>query len=95
MFHEDRKDMSEKALDIKRAMDSVKEELEATDWYNQRIEACTDENLKRILIHNANEEKEHTAMLIEWLRQNDKDLDKEFQEYLFSKEKDLTKIEEK
>nr|WP_230375530.1 hypothetical protein [Methanolobus vulcani] len=60
--------MSEKTLNMKGAIDSLREELEAIDWYNQRVDACTDENLKKILIHNADEEKEHAAMLLEWIR---------------------------
>ena len=84
MIHEERKELSAKTLDIKRAIDSLKEELEATDWYNQRADACTDENLKKILLHNAAEEKEHAAMLIEWLRQNDAEFEGELKEYVFS-----------
>ncbi|WP_394348053.1 ferritin [Methanolobus vulcani] len=67
-MHEDRSKMSEKTLNMKGAIDSLREELEAIDWYNQRVDACTDENLKKILIHNADEEKEHAAMLLEWIR---------------------------
>ncbi|AEH60483.1 conserved hypothetical protein [Methanosalsum zhilinae DSM 4017] len=94
MIHEERSKLSEKTLDLKRAIDSLKEELEAVDWYNQRADACTDENLKKILIHNANEEKEHAAMLIEWIRQNDGNFAKEFKEYFFSEEKDIASLEE-
>lgn len=95
MLHEDREKLSEKTLNLKRAIDSLNEELEAVDWYNQRADACTDENLKKILIHNANEEKEHASMLLEWIRQNDSNFGKELKEYLFGKEKDITKIEKK
>lgn len=94
MIHEDRTKLSEKTLNLKRAIDSLKEELEAVDWYTQRADACSDENLKKILIHNANEEKEHAAMLMEWIRQNDEHFEKEMKEYLFNEEKDITKIEE-
>jgi ferritin-like protein len=94
MIHEDRTKLSEKTLNLKRAIDSLKEELEAIDWYNQRADACSDENLKKILIHNANEEKEHAAMLIEWLRQNDNAFSKEISDYLFAKSSDLTALEE-
>ncbi|MFP4118414.1 MAG: ferritin, partial [Candidatus Woesearchaeota archaeon] len=69
-------------------------ELEAVDWYNQRADACTDENLKKILVHNADEEKEHAAMLIEWLRQNDEQFGKEIKEYLFAESADITALEE-
>lgn len=94
MIHEERSKISEKTLDLKRAIDSLKEELEAVDWYNQRADACTDENLKKILIHNANEEKEHAAMLIEWIRQHDDNFAKELKDYLFSEEEDITSLEE-
>ncbi|MBD3238634.1 MAG: ferritin [Candidatus Moranbacteria bacterium] len=94
MLHEERKKLSQETLDLKRAIDSLKEELEAVDWYNQRADATNDENLKKILIHNANEEKEHAAMLIEWLRQNDQVMAREFKGYLFSDQKDIAGLEE-
>ncbi|TGC09223.1 ferritin family protein [Methanolobus halotolerans] len=94
MIHEERSKLSEKTLDLKRAIDSLKEELEAVDWYNQRADACTDGNLKKILIHNANEEKEHAAMLIEWIRQHDENFAKELKDYLFSEEEDIASLED-
>lgn len=95
MTYEDSNKLSEKTLNMRRAIDSLREELEAVDYYNQRADACTDENLKKILIHNANEEKEHAAMLIEWLRQNDSHFEKELKDYLFSDEKDIAGSEHK
>lgn len=89
MLHEERSNLSEKVLDIKRAIDSLREELEAVDWYNQRAEVCNDPELKKLLQHNADEEKEHAAMLIEWLRKNDEWFAKELWEYLF-KDNDVT-----
>jgi hypothetical protein len=86
MIHEDRDKLSEKTLNMKRALDSLREELEAIDWYIQRADACEDEELNKILVHNADEEKEHAAMLIEWIRKNDDAFDKEIREYLFSDE---------
>ena len=86
MMHEERSNMKESTLNMKRAIDSLKEELEAIDWYNQRADACSDEELRNILVHNADEEKEHAAMLIEWIRKNDEAFDKEIGEYLFSDE---------
>jgi uncharacterized protein len=83
MVYEDKQRLSAKTLDLKRAIDSLKEELEAIDWYNQRVDGSDDEELKRILIHNANEEKEHAAMLIEWLRKNDEAFAKEIDDNLF------------
>ncbi len=93
-MHEDRKDLSDKTLDMKRAIDSLKEELEAVEWYNQRADACKDENLRKILVHNANEEKEHAAMILEWIRQHDKAFAKELKEYMFSDEEDVAGMEE-
>ena len=95
MIHEERQKLSDRTLDMKRAIDSLKEELEAVDWYNQRADACTNENLKKILIHNANEEKEHAAMILEWIRQNDKNFEKELKEYLFADTDDVAALEEK
>lgn len=89
MLHEEPDKISEKTKNLRRAIDSLREELEAVDWYNQRVDACTDEELKAILVHNANEEKEHAAMLIEWLRKNDDYFEKELKEYLFSDSKDI------
>jgi uncharacterized protein len=95
MLQEDISKLSEKTLDIRRAIDSLREEMEAVDNYNQRADATKDENLKKILIHNANEEKEHAAMLLEWLRQNDSELSKELKDFLFSDEGDIAAKEEK
>ena len=94
MLHEDREKLSEKTLDMKRAIDSLKEELEAIDWYNQRAEVCSDKNLKKILIHNMNEEKEHAIMILEWLRQNDSGFEKEIGKYLNSETSDIASVEE-
>lgn len=85
-MHEKVENMSESTLDRKRAIDSLREELEAIDWYNQRIDASNNEELKRILHHNAKEEKEHAAMLIEWLRKNDEEFHNELKDYLFKDE---------
>jgi hypothetical protein len=94
MLHEERSKIKNKTLDIKRAIDSLKEELEAVDWYNQRADACDDENLRKILVHNANEEKEHAVMLMEWLRQHDENFAKEMKEYLFTEESDIASLED-
>jgi hypothetical protein len=67
--------------DLKKARQSVIEELEAINWYETRIEETDDEELKKILEHNRNEEKEHAAMLIEWIRKNDPEQDKTFKEH--------------
>ena len=72
------------SLDISKAITSLREELEAVDWYNQRVATATDEELKRIMEHNRDEEKEHAAMLIEWLRRNMDVWDEELRENLFT-----------
>ena len=91
--HEDRKNLSKRTLDLDRARQSIIEELEAVNWYQERIDATSDEQLKKILIHNRDEEKEHAAMLIEYVRRIDEEFDEELETYLFSK-KDITDIEE-
>lgn len=92
-IQEDRDKLSEKAQDMKRATDSLMEEFEAIDYYRQRAEACSDKNLKNILIHNMQDEKEHASMLLEWLQQNDEKLSKELKEFLFSNKKDIAGME--
>lgn len=67
--------------DRSKAIDSLREELNAIDFYDQRIGVVQDEELKKILAHNRDEEKEHAAMLIEWLRKHDEVFDKEFKEH--------------
>jgi ferritin-like protein len=67
-----------------RAIVSLMEELEAIDWYNQRANACKDPELRAILAHNRDEEKEHAAMVLEWIRRHDARLSNELKEYLFS-----------
>ncbi len=73
--------MDPKHVDLERARKSLREELEAIDFYQERIDAADDESLKKLLAHNMNEEKEHAAMLIEWIRKNDSTQDKVFKEH--------------
>ena len=83
-FHEDPKDLSDETKDMHRSIVSLMEELEAVDWYNQRVDACKDPELKKILAHNRDEEKEHAAMALEWIRRQDPVFDKELRESLFT-----------
>tara|TARA_R110000782_G_scaffold107124_2_gene195509 strand:+ start:736 stop:1020 length:285 start_codon:yes stop_codon:yes gene_type:complete len=83
-YHEEIADLSDETRDMHRAITSLMEELEAVDWYNQRVDACKDDELKKILAHNRDEEKEHAAMVLEWIRRRDPVLDKELKDYLFS-----------
>lgn len=93
VYHEISEKLSKKTRELHRALNSLIEELEAVDWYQQRVDATEDEELKAILAHNRDEEKEHASMLIEWLRRNDTGFAKELKDYLFTEEK-ITEIEE-
>jgi ferritin-like protein len=93
-WHEDYDRMSEKARDFSRAVKSVQEELEAVDWYNQRAQATKDDQLRRILEHNRDEEIEHAIMGLEYLRRISPVFEKHMRTYLFT-EGDITAIEEK
>ncbi len=83
-YHEPISELSIATRDMHRAITSLMEELEAVDWYNQRVDACKDADLKAILEHNRDEEKEHAAMVLEWIRRKDPTFDKELKDYLFS-----------
>ena len=82
-YHKPVEELSDETRDMHRAITSLMEELEAVDWYNQRVDACKDPELKRILEHNRDEEKEHAAMVLEWIRRRDEVLDRELKEALF------------
>jgi hypothetical protein len=73
--------LDEKGKDLARARQSLIEELEAINWYEERIQATKDKALKKLLAHNRDEEKEHAAMLVDWLRENDKVFDRMFTEH--------------
>jgi ferritin-like protein len=88
-YHERSDELSEAARDMHRAIQSLVEELEAVDWYNQRVDVCKNPQLRAILAHNRDEEKEHAAMLLEWIRRNDGPFDHELRDYVFS-DKPLT-----
>ena len=82
-YHEPVEELSAETRDMHRAIVSLMEELEAVDWYNQRVDACQDPELKKILAHNRDEEKEHAAMVLEWIRRRDPVMDKELRDSLF------------
>jgi uncharacterized protein len=92
-YHEPIEELSDETRDMHRAIVSLMEELEAIDWYNQRVSACKDEELKAILMHNRDEEKEHAAMMLEWIRRKDPRFSAELKEYLFT-DKPITHIEQ-
>ena len=83
-YHEPIDEISNETRDLHRAITSRMEELEAVDWYQQRVDATKDGDLKAILAHNRDEEKEHAAMLLEWIRRKDARFDKELRDYLFT-----------
>jgi ferritin-like protein len=82
-YHEQVDKLSPATMDMHRAITSLMEELEAVDWYNQRVDAATDPELKKILAHNRDEEKEHAAMVLEWIRRRDPAFDHELKDNLF------------
>jgi ferritin-like protein len=92
-FHESEDHLRPQTIEHHRAIVSLMEELEAVDWYDQRIDATEDPELRAILTHNRDEEKEHAAMALEWLRRRDPELDRFLRTYLFT-EGPITEIEE-
>src|SRR5690554_8139567 len=93
VLHEARATLSTTTIDGHRAIRSLMEELEAIDWYAQRVDATDDADLKAVLAHNRDEEKEHAAMVLEWLRRRDPVLDSHLRQYLFT-EGSILAIEE-
>jgi uncharacterized protein len=75
--------ITEQTRDLHRALVSLQEELEAIDWYQQRVDATSDPELAEVLKHNRDEEKEHAAMVLEWIRRHDEKFDAVLREYLF------------
>jgi ferritin-like protein len=92
-LHEDPERLGPEAIDRHRAIVSLMEELEAVDWYDQRAKATDNAELRAILEHNRDEEKEHAAMALEWLRRVDPKLDQHLRTFLF-KDGPITEIEE-
>ncbi len=92
-YHEPVDEMQPQDRNYIRALTSLKEEIEAVDWYQQRVATCTDPQLKAILAHNRDEEIEHACMTLEWLRRNMPGWDEELRTYLFTTG-DITALEE-
>jgi uncharacterized protein len=92
-YHEPTEELSKEARNFSRALNSLKEEIEAVDWYHQRVVVTDDESLKEIMVHNRDEEIEHACMTIEWLRRNMPGWDEELRTYLF-KEGDIAHHED-
>lgn len=91
-LHEPAELLGQTVIDRHRAIVSLQEELEAIDWYDQRVAATTDASLAAVLAHNRDEEKEHAVMTLEWLRRHDPVLDRHLRTYLFTEEP-ITEIE--
>lgn len=91
-LHESAQLLDEATTDRHRAFASLVEELEAVDWYDQRVTATEDPSLAAILAHNRDEEKEHASMALEWLRRRDPVLDRHLRTYLFTSDP-VTEIE--
>ncbi len=83
-YQEPVEELSAEARDMHRAIVSLMEELDAIDSYNQRASLCKDTELKSILVHNRDEEKEHASMLLEWIRRKDLKFSKKMKDYLFT-----------
>jgi len=85
-LHEPASLLNEATVDHHRAMTSLCEELDAIDWYDQRVKATSDASLAAVLAHNRDDEKEHAAMTLEWLRRRDPALDDNLRKFLFTTE---------
>ncbi|WP_332675510.1 encapsulin-associated ferritin-like protein [Aromatoleum sp.] len=83
-YHEPVEELTAETRDMHRAIQSLMEELEAVDWYNQRVAACRDPELRAILKHNRDEEKEHAAVVLEWIRRRDEKFSGELRSHLFA-----------
>ena len=92
-LHESPDKLKKETIDRHRAIVSLMEELEAIDWYDQRVDAAGDDELRAILAHNRDEEKEHAVMTLEWLRRHDAQFDQRLRAYLFT-EKPVLEVEE-
>jgi len=91
-LHEPVERLGPEVVDLHRAIVSIQEELEAADWYHQRAHASDDAELAAILAHHRDEEKEHAAMLLEWVRRHDPAFDRHLHTYLFT-DRSITQIE--
>ncbi len=91
-FHESTDRLKAETMDRHRAIVSIMEELEAVDWYDQRVDAASDDELRAVLAHNRDEEKEHAAMTLEWLRRRDPVWAEQLRNYLFT-DKPILEVE--
>ena len=92
-YHEPVDELTSNDRDFSRALNSLKEEIEAVDWYQQRVATATDPELRKIVAHNRDEEIEHAVMVLEWLRRNMPGWDEQMRTYLFTT-KPVTELED-
>lgn len=92
-YHEAVEQLSAEAKNFSRALNSLKEEIEAVDWYHQRVDVSDDAQLAAIMAHNRDEEIEHACMALEWLRRNMPEWDEAMRTFLFTSG-DITELEE-
>jgi ferritin-like protein len=92
-YHEPSELISSSTKELHRAIVSLIEELDAIDWYGQRADACGDDALRAVLLHNRAEEIEHAMMNLEWIRRNHEDFSDKARTYLFT-EAPITEVEE-
>jgi hypothetical protein len=92
-YHEPAEELSQEARNFSRALNSLKEEIEAVDWYHQRVDLTENGSLSEIMAHNRDEEIEHACMTLEWLRRNMPGWDEQLRTYLFT-DGDITELEE-
>lgn len=93
-YHEPTSELSKSARDVHRALATLIEELEAVDWYHQRVDVTEDEDLKQVLLHHRNDEIEHAAMALEWLRRIIPEFDEELRTFLFTSDR-IVEVHEK
>ena len=92
-LHAPREKLSQQTLTLHHAIVSLKEELDAVDWYRQRADDCSDKELADVLLHNMREEMEHATMVLEWIRRNNSDFNRYLRTYLFT-EAPITEVED-
>lgn len=83
-YHEPPEELKPETREIHRALTTVCEELEAIDWYQHRLDVSHDGELRSVIEHNRNEEMEHAAMTLEWLRRRIPEFDEQLRKYLFT-----------
>ena len=92
-FHENESSLSEELKNRHRALVSIMEELEAVDWYDQRVEATNDADSGRGARPQPRRGEGARGHDLEWLRRHDTKWDQHLRTYLFTDD-DVLEIEE-